>query len=75
MHTTPDASTGEPQPKSEPGHHSDVTWDGGAGDQPYANRGKADAPDVGAAQDVPAGNRGEHSAQTVDQADQAAGTP
>ena len=40
--STPDATTPQPQDKAEHGARSEVTWDGGAGRQPYTNQGMSE---------------------------------
>lgn len=60
----------QPQ-KAEHGASSEVTWDGGAGGQPYANQGAREAQEPSAPDDeVPEGNRGELSGRNQEQLDE-----
>ena len=62
--------------KAEHGARSEVTWDGGAGLQPYANQGPREAEEPSASDDeVPEGNRGELSGRNQEQFDEAKGKP
>lgn len=75
MHTTPDGQHRAERPKARHGSPSEITWDGGAGRQPYTNQEQAGTPANGAADEVPGGNRGAHSGQTVGQVEQTLGIP
>jgi len=58
-------------PKAEHGASSEVTWDGGAGAQPYANQGTREAEEPNPSDDeVPEGNRGELSGRNQEQLDE-----
>jgi hypothetical protein len=62
--------TSDPQPadKADHGARSEVTWDGGAGRQPYANQGPREGDEPSAADDeVPEGDRGELSGRNLEQ--------
>lgn len=62
-------------PKARHGFRNEVSWDGGAGAQPYSNQGSAESPSPAAAHEVPEGSRGGHSGQALEQLEQARGTP
>lgn len=67
----------EPEP-GQAGHGapSEVSWDGGAGRQPYANRGPLEADEPNAADDeVSQGDRGELSGRNQEQLEQARRKP
>ena len=61
--------------KARHGFRNEVSWDGGAGAQPYGNQGDAALPGPAAAHEVPEGSRGDHSGQALEQLEQARGTP
>jgi hypothetical protein len=57
--------------KADHGARSEVTWDGGAGVQPYANQGPREAQEPNPSDDeVPEGNRGELSGRNQEQLEQ-----
>ena len=56
-------------PKGEHGAPSEVTWNGGAGRQPYANQGHEEAGQTGGGE-FAEGDRGELSGRNQDQLDQ-----
>ena len=57
-----------PADKADHGARSEVTWDGGAGHQPYANQGAREAGEPNAGDDeVPEGDRGEMSGRNIEQ--------
>ena len=63
--------TPTPADKAEHGARSEVTWDGGAGRQPYANRGPREAAEPNANDDeVSEGDRGEVSGRNLEQLDE-----
>ena len=57
---------GPKAPKAEHGARSEVTWDGGAGRQPYANQGLEEAPQTGGGK-FAEGDRGELSGRNQEQ--------
>jgi hypothetical protein len=60
-----------PQGKAEHGVRNEVTWDGGAGRQPYANQGPREADEPNASDDeVVEGDRGELSGRNLEQLDE-----
>lgn len=63
---------GEPiDGKAEHGAPSEVTWEGGAGRQPYANQGSREAQEPNAPDDeVSEGDRGELSGRNLQQLEQ-----
>lgn len=63
--------TPAPADKAEHGAPSEVTWDGGAGRQPYANQGSREADEPNASDDeVAEGSRGELSGRNRQQLDE-----
>lgn len=60
--------------RAEHGTPSEVSWDDGAGHQPYANQGPEEAgqPGVG---EVEEGDRGEFSGHNLEQLEQVRGKP
>jgi hypothetical protein len=52
--------------RAEHGVPTEVTWDGGAGRQPYANQGAQEAPSA-AGGEFPEGDRGELSGRNLEQ--------
>jgi len=56
------------------GPSTEVTWDGGAGRQPYANQGDEEQ-GPGTAKETEAGNRGDASGRTLEQLDEAKRKP
>jgi hypothetical protein len=65
------------QPAAKPGSGkalhgtpSEVSWDGGAGRQPYANQGEEEAEQPGGGDEFPAGDRGELSGRNLEQLDE-----
>ncbi|MDB5881181.1 MAG: hypothetical protein JWP43_1059 [Ramlibacter sp.] len=57
-----------PADKADHGVRNEVTWDGGAGSQPYGNQGAQEAEEPNAPDDeVPEGNRGESSGRNQEQ--------
>jgi hypothetical protein len=62
-----DKSSPADQPKAAHGTPSEVSWDGGAGRQPYANQGEEEAEEAGGGDEFPAGDRGELSGRTHEQ--------
>lgn len=76
MTTTNDIKARTERPKqthAEHGAKSEVTWDDGAGRQPYANR--TDAGGVAAAHETQEGDRGELSGNSLEQLNRVKGTP
>jgi hypothetical protein len=68
--TAKTSGTEPQQPKADHGASSEVTWDGGAGVQPYANQGPREAEEPNPSDDeVPEGNRGELSGRNQEQLD------
>ena len=66
--TTSDPSAPQPGDKADHGAKSEVTWNGGAGRQPYANRGEREAEEPNAPDDeVAEGDRGELSGRNLEQ--------
>ncbi|HWI78594.1 MAG TPA: hypothetical protein VNS31_05310 [Ramlibacter sp.] len=66
--STPDATTPQPEDRAEHGARSEVTWDGGAGRQPYANQGEREASEPNEGDDeMPEGDRGEMSGRNLEQ--------
>ena len=62
--------------RAKHGARSEVTWEGGSGRQPYANRGKEEAAEPNAPDDeVPEGDRGDRSGRNIDQLDEAKRKP
>jgi hypothetical protein len=60
-----------PPAKGEHGAPSEVTWDGGAGRQPYANQGPREGEEPNASDDeVAEGDRGELSGRNQEQLDE-----
>jgi hypothetical protein len=62
-----------PQEKTTHAEHgtpSEVSWDGGAGRQPYANQGPEEAEPATGSDGVEDGDRGERSGRTVEQLEQ-----
>ena len=58
------------------GPRSEVTWEGGSGRQPYANRGPQEAAQPSPIDDeVAQGNRGERSGRNLQQLEQARRKP
>jgi len=55
--------------KAEHGTPSEVSWDGGAGRQPYANQGPEEAEQTSGGE-VAVGDRGELSGRNLEQLDQ-----
>jgi hypothetical protein len=47
------------------GYRNEVSWDGGAGRQPYANQGEEEQ-DPGAAHEIEGGNRGAASGRNIE---------
>ena len=56
--------------KASHGSPSEVTWDNGAGRQPYANQGSEDTEDPAAAGEFAEGDRGELSGRNLEQLEQ-----
>ncbi|MDB5871448.1 MAG: hypothetical protein JWQ07_890 [Ramlibacter sp.] len=56
------------------GTPSEVSWNGGKGRQPYANRGPEEAAQTGGGEDAE-GDRGELSGRNLDQLDEAKKKP
>lgn len=56
--------------KAQHGTPSEVSWDGGAGRQPYANQGEEEAEQTGGGDEFPAGDRGELSGRNLEQLDE-----
>lgn len=68
MSDTPaDKST---KPRAGHGTPSEVSWNGGAGRQPYANQGPEEAAETGGGDEFPAGDRGELSGRNLEQLDE-----
>ena len=55
------------KPKAGHGTPSEVSWDGGAGRQPYANQGAEEAEQTSGGDEFPAGDRGELSGRNQEQ--------
>lgn len=63
----PDRAAGEVH--AEHGYRNEVTWDGGAGRQPYANQGDEEqGPDTAA--EVEGGDAGEAAGRNIEQLDE-----
>ena len=60
--------------KAEHGAPSEVSWDSGAGRQPYANQGKEEAPPSGGGE-FSEGDRGELSGRNLEQLEEARKMP
>lgn len=58
------------KPKASHGPRSEVTWDSGAGRQPYANQEPERPDDPQGWQESPAGDRGELSGRNLEQLEQ-----
>jgi hypothetical protein len=56
------------------GPRSEVTWEGGSGRQPYANKGEEEAAEPGAGETAE-GNRGGTSGHNLDQLEEARRKP
>lgn len=56
--------------KARHGTPSEVSWDGGAGRQPYANQGEEEAEETGGGDEFPGGDRGELSGRNLEQLDE-----
>jgi hypothetical protein len=56
--------------KAEHGTPSEVSWDDGAGRQPYANQGPQEAEETGGGDEFSEGDRGELSGRNLDQLEQ-----
>lgn len=56
------------RPRGKHGTPSEVSWDGGAGRQPYANQGSEEADETGGGK-FPGGDRGELSGRNLEQLD------
>ena len=61
-----DARTG----KAQHGPRSEVSWDGGAGRQPYGNQGAGEAGEPHGGQEFSEGDRGELSGRNLEQLEQ-----
>lgn len=60
--------------KADHGPRTEVSWDGGAGHQPYANQGAEEAAEPNApADEAPAGDRGELSGRNLEQLEKVRG--
>jgi hypothetical protein len=57
------------KPRAGHGPPSEVSWNGGAGRQPYANQGEEEAEQTGGGDEFPAGDRGELSGRNLEQQD------
>ena len=60
-------------PKDEQAEHgwrNEVSWDEGAGRQPYANQGPEEAGETGGGDEFSEGDRGELSGRNLEQLDQ-----
>ena len=68
MSDTP--SSKRPRPKAEHGKPSEVSWNQGAGRQPYANQGPERAAEPGGSGEVGEGDRGELSGRNLEQLEQ-----
>jgi hypothetical protein len=61
----------DPQaPGAKHGTPSEVSWDGGAGRQPYANQGDEEAAPASGSDGVSEGDRGEVSGRNLEQLEQ-----
>lgn len=70
-----DPFEGTDEGRAAHGYRNEVTWDGGKGRQPYANRGEDEQEASGAAGEYEGGNAGAHAARNVQQYDAVKGTP
>jgi hypothetical protein len=59
-----------PAPSAKHGTPSEVSWDGGAGRQPYANQGDEEAAPASGSDGVSEGDRGEVSGRNQEQLEQ-----
>jgi hypothetical protein len=57
------------KPRAAHGTPSELSWDGGAGRQPYANQGAEEAEQPGGGDEFAAGDRGELSGRNLEQQD------
>ncbi|RYF66698.1 MAG: hypothetical protein EOO29_38305 [Comamonadaceae bacterium] len=58
------------KPRARHGTPSEVSWDQGAGRQPYANQGDQEAEVTGGGDEFPGGDRGELSGRNLEQLDE-----
>jgi hypothetical protein len=72
--TTPGEQPPDPG-TAEHGAPSEVTWQGGAGRQPYANQGAEEAREPNGGDEFSGGDRGELSGRNLEQLEQAKGPP
>jgi hypothetical protein len=70
MSSNEDSGKSPKAPKADHGPRSEVSWDGGAGRQPYANQGSEETSDPHAWQESPEGDRGELSGRNLEQLEQ-----
>lgn len=61
--------------KAQHGARSEVSWDGGAGREPYANQEAGGAEDPAAAGEFSEGDRGELAGRNLEQLEQARKKP
>jgi hypothetical protein len=66
MSNTPAGKPSEPG-KAEHGARSEVSWDGGAGREPYANQGDTVAGEPDGGDEFSEGDRGELSGRNLEQ--------
>ena len=57
------------KPRAGHGTPSEVSWDAGAGHQPYANQGAEEAEQTGGGDEFADGDRGELSGRNLEQQD------
>lgn len=57
------------KPRGAHGTPSEVSWNKGAGRQPYANQGPEEAEQTGGGDEFPGGDRGELSGRNLEQQD------
>ena len=74
MNTPPDGSKDAQESRARHGPRSEVTWEGGSGRQPYANRGAEETTESDN-HEVSEGSRKEESGRNREQLDKARGTP
>ncbi|MCD6077212.1 MAG: hypothetical protein K0R89_1150 [Ramlibacter sp.] len=71
-HKDPGEAAGDGRAKH--GYRNEVSWEGGKGQQPYANQGSEEQ-DTSAAPEAEAGNRGDASGRNLDQLEEVKGKP
>lgn len=74
MNETPTGREGD-EPKADHGAPSEVSWNDGAGRQPYANQGAQEAGEAEGGDEFTEGDRGELSGRNQEQLERVKGTP